>query len=230
MKHSSPLILSVFFACSPLTASPDVATFDNSEIAMPELTIGKKPETPEEKLIRKQFTAPRDDFTYWSSFTYWSKHMDIAGLPAALNALDKEWGDLSTRKADSTRDITYAEKALSTLTSYYVKISKINPEEAERLIQYINEKLKPLKEEFHPELPYRSAYVNPPPNVSFEEIYSNAIYNNRQRELRSFFLRLKRIKRHYPELQGLDEMGDLLVDERFPTIKNPRSPTSSYRQ
>lgn len=203
----------------PLAASPDVATFNNSEIEIPRLTIGKRPETPEEKLLRKQFTAPRDDFSYWNSFAYWSNHKDIARLPAALLALDKECNDLSTRKADSTRDIAHAGQALTTLTIYYAKISKTNPEEAKHLIQYINEKLKPLKEEFHPESPYRRAYLNPPTDVSFDQNYANSIYNMRQSELRSFFIRLKRLKRHYPELQGLEDMGELLTDERLPKIQ-----------
>lgn len=206
MKHLSALILSVFFEYSPLTASPDVATFDNSEIALPQLTIGKEPETPEEKLIRKQLTNIPDDWvsTYRNSFTYWNNHKNIAGLPAALLALDKERDELNTRKAYSTRDITDEGSALRSLAIYYVKISKTNPEEAKRLIQYINEKLKPLKEEFHPALPYK------------ENNSSNNLYNSRQSDLRSLFIGLKRIKQHYPELQGLEEMGDLLSDERFP--------------
>jgi len=207
MKYLGALILAVFSAYSPLTASPDVATFDNSEIILPQLTIGKKPETPEENLIRKQFTEPSNDSTYWSSFTHWSNHKNIAGLPSALLALDKEWNDLNTRKAYSPRDIIDGGSALRSLVIYYVKISKTNPEEAKHLIQYINEKLKPLKEEFHPELPYKE-------NTSI-----NNLYNRRQSELRSFFLGLKRIKQHYPELQGLEEIGDPLVDERFPTIQ-----------
>ncbi len=202
-------MLSVFFESSSLTGSPDIATFDNSEIPLPQLTIGKKPETPEEKLLRKQLTDIPDDWvsTYRNSFTYWNNHKNIEGLPTALLALDKEWNDLNARKAYSTRDITDGGSALRSLAIYYIKISKTNPEEAKRLIQYINEKLKPLKEEFHPELPYK------------ENSPSNNLYNSRQSNLRSLFIGLKRIKRHYPELQELEEMGDLLVDERFPTIQ-----------
>lgn len=215
MNSANLPIIGLILSNSLLTASPADANFDDSKVTLPPLTISQHTEPSPQPPPQEPPAAIREDFAYWSG----QIQKDATALPAALNAFEEEWRKLASRKTDSTRDIVYASKALRTLTIYYVKLSKTNPEEANHLIQYINENLKPLKQEFHPESPYRSVYLNPPPGASLENNYANNIYNMRQGELRSFFIGLKRLKKFYPELQALDEMGDLLIDGRSPAVQ-----------
>jgi len=159
---------------------------------------------------------------------------DADELIAAMQAFDTTYATYRLEKAPGTTDILYATKGLMSFIGRYARLMKSNPEEAQLFVEFINSEIKFLKDEFKPNEKMKDVFLNtaPPVNPGRESIYSgmpvdavknpearraykealnqnrlNAIYNERQSRLWSFFRFIEFAKQRTPELTAITDAG-----------------------
>jgi len=166
---------------------------------------------------------------------------DADELTAAMQTFDTNYTAYRLQKESGTLDVSYAKKELISFANRYTRLIKTNPQEAKLLLDFINGEIKFLNEEFKPKEKFKEVYLNmsPPVKPGGGMVYSgmpieavkdseakseyikalrqnrlNAIYNERQSELWSFFRYIEIAKKDIPAFEPITDAGCDLAEAR----------------